>query len=93
VAVPHARLPTITKPIIAVGRASKPIAFNAPDKVAVRLVFLILTPASQPLEQLRILSRVATLINNQTLRRGLMRAKNAHQFLDIVRTSEALVTG
>jgi CBS domain containing-hemolysin-like protein/mannitol/fructose-specific phosphotransferase system IIA component len=93
VAVPHARLPTIGKPIIAVGRANRPLAFNAPDKVPVRLVFLILTPASAPLEQLRILSRVATLVNNQTLRRGLMRAKNATQFLDIVRTSEALVAG
>ena len=36
---------------------------------------------------------VATLVNNQTLRRGLMRAKNSSQFLDIVRTSEALVAG
>lgn len=93
VAVPHARLSDIAKPIVAVGRSAKPLGFGAPDKVPVRLVFLILTPALQPLEQLRILGRVATLVNNQTLRRGLMRAKTPAQFLDIVRTSEALVAG
>lgn len=93
VAVPHARLSNITKPIIAVARAPRPLGFNAPDKTSVRLVFLILTPASAPLEQLRILGRIATLVNNETLRKGLLRAKTAAQFLDIVRTSEALVAG
>ena len=93
VAVPHARLANIARPIIAVGRGARSLGFNAPDKIPVRLAFLILTPGSAPLEQLRILGRVATLINSQTLRRGLMRAKTAAQFLDIVRTSEALVAG
>jgi len=93
VAVPHARLPTLTRTIIAIGRSNRPISFAAPDKNPVRLVFLILTPAAAPLEQLRVLSRVATLINNETLRRRLFRAKSASQFLDIVRTSEAIVAG
>ncbi|MBV9080707.1 MAG: DUF21 domain-containing protein [Elusimicrobia bacterium] len=93
VAVPHARLASVSRPIIAVARSLKPVAFAAPDKVPVRLVFLILTPAAAPLEQLRILGRVAALVNNQTLLRRLMRAKNVAQFLDIIRTTEALVAG
>jgi len=93
VAVPHARLADIVRPIIAIGRGARALGFNAPDKIPVRLAFLIVTPASAPLEQLRILGRVATLINSQSLRRGLMRAKTPAQFLDIVRSSEALVAG
>lgn len=93
VAVPHARLATVARPIVAIGRSNRPISFVAPDKVPVKLVFLILTPASAPLEQLRVLSRVATLVNNETLLRRLQRAKSPQQFLDIIRTSEALVAG
>jgi len=93
VAVPHARLPTVSKPIVAVGRSNRGVSFPTPDKIPVRLVFLILTPAAAPLEQLRILSRVATLVNNDTLRRRLFRARTAAQFLDLVRTSEPLVAG
>ena len=93
VAVPHARLPSITRPIVAVGRTNHPLTFAAPDKIPVRLVFLILTPAAAPLEQLRVLSRVATIANNDTTRRRLFRAKSPAIFLDYLRTAEALIAG
>lgn len=93
VAVPHARLASLDRPLIAVGRSKHPISFLTPDKIPVRLVFLILTPASTPLDQLRILSRVATLIQNTTLRNQILRAKTPAQFLDTIGTSESIVVG
>ncbi len=93
VAVPHARLATLTRPVVVIGRSNRPISFSTPDKVPVRLVFMILTPAAAPLEQLRVLGRVATIANNDTTRRRLLRAKTPAIFLDYLRTAEALIAG
>ncbi len=93
VAVPHARVAGLPRSMVAIGRSKHPVNFVAPDKTPVKLVFLILTPAAAPLEQLRILSRVATLAQNETLLKQLMRAKTPAQFLDAVRTSESIVAG
>jgi mannitol/fructose-specific phosphotransferase system IIA component (Ntr-type) len=79
--------------MVIIGRSAKDLGFTPPDKTPVRLVFLILTPSSQPLEQLRILSRIAALMNNDTLRRQLTKAKSAQQLLEIIRTSETLIVG
>ena len=91
VIVPHARLPGLTEPIIAVGRYAKPAAFPTPDGVPVRLVFLILTPAEAPVMQLKILQRIASLVINENLRRKLWRAKTDESLLEILRTGDTLL--
>lgn len=91
VAVPHARLPHLEKPLIAVGRFAKPVPFSAPDNAPVRLLFLILTPAATPVAQLRILGRIAALMSNETFRRKLMRAKTAESMLELLRTADTLL--
>lgn len=93
VAVPHARLDGLDRPCVLVGRGAKPIAFPHPDKVPVRLVFLLLTPTSEPRDQVRLLSRVAVLCSHDSLRRRLLRARSAEHFLDVLRTSESILTG
>ncbi len=94
VAVPHARIPGLSKPLIVVGRSKEGIAgFSAPDQQPVRLVFLILTPVSTPLEQLRILSRIVALARNATLHKQWMRAATPKTFLEATRTSESLLVG
>lgn len=92
VAVPHARLPELKRSFVALGRFARPVPFAAlPDRVPVRLVFLVLTPANAPVAQLRILSRIAALASNETVRRRLMRAKTAEALLDAIRTADTLL--
>jgi mannitol/fructose-specific phosphotransferase system IIA component (Ntr-type) len=91
VAVPHARFASLPKPMVAVGRFSKPVPFTAPDSVAVRLVFLILTPAASPIIQLKVLARIASLATNENLRRKLLRAKTNEAMLEILRTADTLL--
>jgi CBS domain containing-hemolysin-like protein len=91
VAVPHARLPNLEKPLIAVGRFAKPVPFASPDNSPVRLLFLILTPAGTPVAQLRILGRIAALMSNETFRRKLMRAKTPESMLELLRTADTLL--
>ena len=90
-AVPHARLASISRPFVTVGRFAKPIPGPHPDNVPVRLVFLILTPVSTPIVQLKILSRIAALLTNENLRRKLLRAKTAEALLETLRTADTLL--
>jgi CBS domain containing-hemolysin-like protein/mannitol/fructose-specific phosphotransferase system IIA component (Ntr-type) len=93
VAVPHGRLPGLEKPMVGVGRFVKPVPFPAPDNAPVRLVFLILTPASAPVVQLKVLGRIASLITNENLRRKILRAKTSESLLEILRTADTLLAG
>ena len=90
-AVPHARLPGLSRPFIAVGRFAKPVPGPTPDNVPVRLVFLILTPVETPVIQLKILQRIASLVMNENLRRKLWRAKTDEALLEILRTGDTLL--
>jgi len=91
VAVPHARLASLPRPMVAVGRFAKPVPFPSPDNVPVRLVFLILTPAATPVVQLKILGRIAAVAMHENLRRKLLRAKTPEALLDILRTADTLL--
>lgn len=91
VLVPHARLPGLGEPLIAVGRYAKPAAFPTPDGVAIRLVFLILTPAETPIVQLKILQRIASLVTNENIRRKLWRAKTDEALFTLLSTADTLL--
>jgi CBS domain containing-hemolysin-like protein/mannitol/fructose-specific phosphotransferase system IIA component (Ntr-type) len=91
VIVPHARLPGLPEPVIAVGRYAKAAPFPTPDGVPVRLVFLILTPLEAPVTQLKILQRIASLVTNENLRRKLWRAKTDESLLETLRTADTLL--
>jgi CBS domain containing-hemolysin-like protein/mannitol/fructose-specific phosphotransferase system IIA component (Ntr-type) len=91
VAVPHGRLTTLERPLVALARYSPAVPFPSPDNVPVRLVFLILTPAATPVIQLKVLGRIASLVTNENLRRKLLRAKTAESMLEILRTADTLL--
>ncbi|MDD2806143.1 MAG: CNNM domain-containing protein [Elusimicrobiales bacterium] len=87
-AFPHARLASLSKPLLAIGKSREGIYFPSPDNQPVKVIFLILTPFNEPLLQLNILSQLSGLISNLTLRKRLLSAKTPENLLDIVRTFE-----
>jgi CBS domain containing-hemolysin-like protein len=91
VLVPHARLPGLAAPLVAVGRFPKAPSLPTPDGVPVRLVFLLLTPAEAPSTQLKVLQRIASLVTHDTLRRKLLRAKTDENLLELLRTADTLL--
>lgn len=91
VAVPHGRMNGLERPLVALARSPRSFPFPAPDKVPVRLAFLILTPTASPVAQLKILARIASLVSNENLRRRLLRAKTEEQLLDILRTADTVL--
>jgi CBS domain containing-hemolysin-like protein/mannitol/fructose-specific phosphotransferase system IIA component (Ntr-type) len=91
VAAPHGRLQGIDRAYVGVARFPKPVPFPAPDSTPIRLVFLILTPASQPVAQLKVLGRIASLITNENIRRKLARAKTPEGLLETLKTADTLL--
>ena len=87
-AFPHARLPGLSKPLIAVGMSRNGLNFPSADNQPVKVIFLILTPFNEPTSQLNILSQLSGLISNLTLRKRLFSAKTPENLLDIARTFE-----
>lgn len=70
IAIPHARLPQITRVFGLFAKLEHPIAFESMDGAPVDLVFLLLSPETSGADHLRALARVSRLMrDHQTLER------------------------
>jgi len=77
VAIPHGRIKTIKEPVCAFVRAVQPIAFESPDSEPVRLIFALLVPEHATEAHLEILSELAQMFSDQTMRDSLVAAPDA----------------
>ena len=84
VAIPHARCPNLTRPLVVFGRSVEGVIFSPQSEQLVYLVFLLVTPSDQPDVQLTLLSQVAALAGNEDVRERLMRAESEVEIVDIL---------
>jgi len=77
VAIPHGRIKAIKEPLCAFVRAAQPIAFESPDGEPVRLVFAMLVPEHATEAHLEILSELAQMFSDATMRQSLICATDA----------------
>ena len=68
IAIPHARLPGITDPVLLFVRTKLPIPFGAPDDQPVSAFFVILVPEHANEEHLRILATVSEMFSDEGFR-------------------------
>lgn len=71
VAIPHAKLPYLSEMIVAFGRSSGGIDFEAVDGKPVHLFFLLVTPDDRPGDHLKALARISRILKNRDLRERL----------------------
>jgi Kef-type K+ transport system membrane component KefB/mannitol/fructose-specific phosphotransferase system IIA component (Ntr-type) len=84
VAVPHAVIAGLPRPMLALGLSHDGIDFNAPDGQPARIVFLLLMPPRAHDQEVRILSQIARAVIAEDARRRLLDAKTVHEALSIV---------
>lgn len=87
-AFPHARLASLSRPLLAIARSREGIVFPSPDNQPVKIIFMILTPFNEPTLQLNILKQLSGIISNVTLRKRLFSANTHEDLLNIIRTFE-----
>ena len=68
IAIPHARIPDITDPVVLFVRTKLAIPFGAPDDQPVSAFFVILVPEHANEEHLRILATVAEMFSDKAFR-------------------------
>jgi mannitol/fructose-specific phosphotransferase system IIA component (Ntr-type) len=74
VAIPHAAVEGVVRPLLALGRSPAGIDFDAPDGKPARFVFLLLIPPSAYEEEARILASIACAVLEPRARKELMDA-------------------
>jgi Kef-type K+ transport system membrane component KefB/mannitol/fructose-specific phosphotransferase system IIA component (Ntr-type) len=84
-AVPHARLARLGRPVVVYGRCAKGIEWNARDGLPAEHLFLVLTPENDPTSQLQILSGIADTFGNLEARRGIAAEMTAAGILSRLR--------
>ena len=73
VAIPHAQVPGLTKPAVALGLAPDGIDFDSPDGQPARIVFLLLLPPKAYEREVRVLSNLARSVFDVKARQLLSR--------------------
>lgn len=81
VAIPHARLEGLEKPVVAVGLSHRGVDFNAPDEKNARVIFLLLTPIKDPGVQLHLIAEIARLFQDPEVLESVGKASSYTDFL------------
>jgi mannitol/fructose-specific phosphotransferase system IIA component (Ntr-type) len=85
IAVPHARLAALRRPLIVFGRSPAGIEWNSPDGKPAQFIFLILTPEHQDEVQVQILSSIARTMGHEQTRKNILEARDADQIWHVLR--------
>lgn len=85
-AVPHARMRGLDRPVVAVGLSAAGIDFDAPDGRPAQLIFLLLTPVHDDGAQLELLADIATVFKGEEIRSRVGQVASFTEFLALVRS-------
>ena len=77
VAIPHGRIKGLKMPMAAIFQLQAPIGFDAPDELAVTLLVFLLVPEAATQKHLEILSEIAELLSDSSLREQLKTSTDA----------------
>jgi PTS system nitrogen regulatory IIA component len=84
VAIPHGRIKGLKSPMAAVFQLAKPISFEAPDEQAVGLLIFLLVPEAATQKHLEILSEIAEMLSDASLRDQLLSSTDATQLHQLI---------
>ncbi len=84
-AVPHARLPNLAAPLVAVGMSTGGVRFG--DDAIAHIVVLVLTPENDDGAQLELLADFARTFRHADTRTGALKAGGYTEFVGVVKTA------
>jgi len=89
-AVPHARLPGLTSPVVSIGLSNRGVDFDSPDGTPAHVVCLILTPSADDSAQLEILADIAATFKTDEIREKAAGVNGFTEFLALVRSGQGV---
>ena len=87
IAIPHLKMPTLTRLFGLFARLDRPVDFDALDNQPVDLVFLLLAPEAAGADHLKALARVARLLRDPDVARKLRESRDAEALFAVLTLS------
>ena len=84
IAIPHGRLKKLKKFFISFGRSVKGVDFDSIDRKPSQLFFLVMAPENSAVDNLKLLSRIVTLLKEPTFKKRLMGAQSQKELFQII---------
>jgi mannitol/fructose-specific phosphotransferase system IIA component (Ntr-type) len=84
-AIPHARLPGLPAPLLALGVSEDGIAFEAADGQPARIIVLLLTPGEADDEHLGLLAQIARELSDPAVQRQVIAARSYTELIALLR--------
>lgn len=84
VAIPHAAIEGLQRPLLALGRAPHGIDFDAPDGRPAKIIFLLLMPPKAYEEEVHILGSIARAVYDEQARVELLAAQSFDEVLRVL---------
>ncbi|AKM11212.1 PTS sugar transporter subunit IIA [Croceicoccus naphthovorans] len=76
VAIPHARIPGLRRPVCVVMRLTTPVSFDSADGLPVEIAFGLLSPDQSGATHLHALAAISRMLRDERLRDRLAEAPN-----------------
>ncbi len=83
-AIPHGKSDSCDRLVMAVGKPSEPIDFNAIDGQPVSVIFLLASPPDQTGAHIQALARVSRLMTDSAFREQVMAASDSETLFGLI---------
>ena len=84
IAIPHGRLKKLKKFFISFGRSVKGVDFDSIDRKPSQLFFLVMAPENSAVDNLKLLSRIVTLLKEPSFKKRLTGAQSQKELFQII---------
>jgi PTS system nitrogen regulatory IIA component len=84
IAIPHGRLKKLKKFFISFGRSIKGVAFDSIDRSPSQIFFLVMAPENSAVDNLKLLSRIVTLLKDASFKKQLIEASSQKELFQII---------
>ena len=84
IAIPHGRLKKLKRFYISFGRSLKGVDFDSIDRKPSQIFFLVMAPENSAVDNLKLLSRIVTLLKEPSFKKRLMEAPSPKELFQII---------
>lgn len=88
VAIPHCKMKDLDEIIVAIGITRRGVDFEADDREAVRLLFLVVSPEDKPADHLQSLSAISKWVKNRQRVEEILEMEDPDAVYELLRTEE-----
>ncbi len=84
IAIPHGRLKKLNRFYVSFGRSLKGVDFDSIDHELSQLFFLVMAPENSAVDNLKLLSRIVTLLKEPTFKKRLLEGRSSQELFQVI---------